>query len=121
MESTVTSEVHFLPAEFQSSVGPIVHFAVQFPECRSVELADEKYMNFATNCNKSSCFSLPFCRYATYKLVQKQPGGEKMVGFTRILHRTKDDILVSEVAPCPFRIQTTSGYSLAEVSSGILS
>ena len=38
-------------------------------------------------------------RYGTYKLVQKMPGGEKLVGFTRILHRSKNDILVDEVSP----------------------
>jgi hypothetical protein len=29
--------------------------------------------------------------YATYKLIQKMPGGERHVAFTRILHRTKPD------------------------------
>jgi hypothetical protein len=32
--------------------------------------------------------------YATYKIVQKQPGGEIMAGFTRILHRTVEDELM---------------------------
>eukprot|EP00884_Botryococcus_braunii_P014590 jgi/Botrbrau1/23131/Bobra.0243s0061.1 len=32
--------------------------------------------------------------YATYKMVQKSPGGEKLVAFTRILHRTKPDVLM---------------------------
>lgn len=36
-------------------------------------------------------------RYGTYKLVQKQPGGEKLVAFTRILHRQKGDVLMAEV------------------------
>lgn len=36
-------------------------------------------------------------RYGTYKLVQKQPGGEKLVAFTRILHRQKGDVLMDEV------------------------
>ena len=36
-------------------------------------------------------------RYATYKAVQKQPGGHQLVAFTRILHRTKPDILYDEV------------------------
>ena len=31
--------------------------------------------------------------YGTFKLAQRQPGGDKMVGFTRILHRTTDDAL----------------------------
>jgi hypothetical protein len=35
--------------------------------------------------------------YSTYKLVQKMPGGERHVGFTRILHRTVDDELMGEV------------------------
>ena len=39
-------------------------------------------------------------RYATYKAVQKQPGGQQLVAFTRILHRTKPDILYNEVALC---------------------
>jgi hypothetical protein len=30
-------------------------------------------------------------------MVQKMPGGEKITGFTRILHRTQDDALVVEV------------------------
>jgi len=36
-------------------------------------------------------------RYASYKLVQQMPGGEKLTGFTRILHRTTDDAVVGEV------------------------
>jgi hypothetical protein len=32
--------------------------------------------------------------YATYKIVQKQPGGEIMAAFTRILHRTVEDELM---------------------------
>ena len=39
------------------------------------------------------------CRYGTYKLVQKMPGGEKMVAFTRILHRQKPDVIMDEVTP----------------------
>ena len=35
--------------------------------------------------------------YSSYKIVQKMPGGEKMTGFTRILHRTVPDILMEEV------------------------
>eukprot|EP00798_Chlamydomonas_sp_ICE-L_P020998 gene20998-27856_t len=35
--------------------------------------------------------------YGTYKLVQKMPGGERMTGFTRILHRTVPDLLMDEV------------------------
>lgn len=47
----------------------------------------------------ASRYSKPFCagRYGTYKLVQKQPGGGKLVAFTRILHRQKGDVLVDEV------------------------
>lgn len=45
-----------------------------------------------------------FCtRYATFKLAKKKPGGEKMTGFTRILHRSEEDVLMTEV--------TTSGKS----------
>ena len=40
---------------------------------------------------------LPAFRHGTYKLVQKMPGGEKLVAFTRILHRTKPDVLMDEV------------------------
>ena len=36
-------------------------------------------------------------RYGTYKLVQKMPGGEKMTGFTRILHRVNADECMDEV------------------------
>lgn len=36
-------------------------------------------------------------RYGTYKLIQGMPGGENMVAFTRILHRTTPDLLMSEV------------------------
>lgn len=36
-------------------------------------------------------------RYGTYKLVQKMPGGEKLTGFTRILHRSTPDELMDEV------------------------
>jgi hypothetical protein len=35
--------------------------------------------------------------YATYKLVQAMPGGERHVAFTRILHRTKPDQLMGEI------------------------
>jgi hypothetical protein len=33
----------------------------------------------------------------TYKLTQKMPGGEKMVGFTRILHRMTHDALSPKI------------------------
>lgn len=36
--------------------------------------------------------------YGTFKLAQRMPGGDKMVGFTRILHRTAHDGL-SPVVP----------------------
>jgi len=35
--------------------------------------------------------------YSTYQLVQQMPGGEKMTGFTRILHRTVPDLLMDEI------------------------
>ncbi|KAG2438731.1 hypothetical protein HXX76_005276 [Chlamydomonas incerta] len=35
--------------------------------------------------------------YGTYKLVQKMPGGDKLTGFTRILHRMKPDDLMNEI------------------------
>ena len=35
-------------------------------------------------------------RYGTYKLVQRMPGGEGLVAFTRILHRTKPDLIMDE-------------------------
>lgn len=35
--------------------------------------------------------------YGTFKLAQKMPGGEKMVAFTRILHRTSDDALSTKL------------------------
>ena len=35
--------------------------------------------------------------YGTYQLAKKQPGGEKMVAFTRILHRTNDDALSTKL------------------------
>jgi hydroxyproline O-arabinosyltransferase len=35
--------------------------------------------------------------YATYKLVQAMPGGERHVAFTRILHRTQPDALMDEM------------------------
>lgn len=35
--------------------------------------------------------------YATYKIAKKMPGGEKMVAFTRVLHRTTGDVLMNEV------------------------
>ena len=36
-------------------------------------------------------------RYGTYKAVQQMPGGQQLVAFTRILHRTTPDILMQEV------------------------
>lgn len=38
------------------------------------------------------------CRYGTYKLVQGSFGGDKLVGFTRILHRTQPDVLMDEAS-----------------------
>lgn len=35
--------------------------------------------------------------YGTYKLVKQMPGGDRLTGFTRILHRTVPDILMDEV------------------------
>jgi hypothetical protein len=35
--------------------------------------------------------------YATFLMAQKQAGGERMVAFTRILHRMEDDALMGEV------------------------
>mmetsp|Transcript_4490 Transcript_4490/g.7562 ORF Transcript_4490/g.7562 Transcript_4490/m.7562 type:complete len:426 (-) Transcript_4490:524-1801(-) len=35
--------------------------------------------------------------YGTYKLAQAMPGGEKLTGFTRIMHRTKDDECMLEI------------------------
>lgn len=35
--------------------------------------------------------------YGTYKLVQKMPGGEKLTGFTRILHRVHEDECMDEI------------------------
>lgn len=35
--------------------------------------------------------------YGTYQLAQKMPGGNKMVAFTRILHRQQPDVLMSEI------------------------
>ncbi|PSC71378.1 hypothetical protein C2E20_5225 [Micractinium conductrix] len=35
--------------------------------------------------------------YGTYKLAQAMPGGDKMVAFTRILHRTTDDALSNKL------------------------
>ena len=36
--------------------------------------------------------------YGTYKLVQQMEGGERLTGFTRILHRTVPDLLMEEVS-----------------------
>ncbi len=35
--------------------------------------------------------------YETYQIIRKQEGGEKLVGFTRILHRSKPDALMEEM------------------------
>lgn len=35
--------------------------------------------------------------YATYKLVQTEKGGDKLIAMTRILHRTKPDVLMDEI------------------------
>ena len=40
---------------------------------------------------------MPALRYGTYKLAQKMAGGEKLVAFTRILHRQTPDVLMDEV------------------------
>ena len=41
--------------------------------------------------------------YGTYKIVQRMPGGETLVGFTRILHRTTDDELMTVRLMFPIR------------------
>lgn len=38
-------------------------------------------------------------RYGTYQLVQKMSGGDQLVAFTRILHRSSTDVLMNEVLP----------------------
>lgn len=43
---------------------------------------------------------MQFCRYHTYQLATEMPGGEKLVGFTRILHRTQPDILMTSNEVC---------------------
>ncbi|KAK9816540.1 hypothetical protein WJX72_001729 [[Myrmecia] bisecta] len=35
--------------------------------------------------------------FGTYKLAQQMPGGDKLVAFTRVLHRTQPDVLMDEV------------------------
>ena len=37
-------------------------------------------------------------RYGTYKMVQAAAGGAQHVAFTRILHRTQPDALMTEVS-----------------------
>ncbi len=37
------------------------------------------------------------CRVATWKLARAQPGGEKMVYISRILHRMTNDEVMDEV------------------------
>lgn len=44
------------------------------------------YLNFQTR-----------IMYGTFKMVQQMPGGDKMAGFTRILHRMTDDALMAEI------------------------
>ena len=47
-------------------------------------------------CHKLA-FVTPVYRYGTYKLVKNMAGGEKLVAFTRILHRQTPDVLMDEV------------------------
>ncbi len=47
-------------------------------------------------CLECACY-WPTIRYGTYKIVQKMPGGDKLTGFTRILHRMTPDELMDEV------------------------
>ena len=37
-------------------------------------------------------------RYGTYQMIQKAAGGDRHVAFTRILHRSEPDILMTQVA-----------------------
>ena len=37
-------------------------------------------------------------RYGTYQMIQKAAGGDQHVAFTRILHRSEPDILMTQVA-----------------------
>eukprot|EP00887_Chlorella_sp_A99_P004360 scaffold15.g4360.t1 len=64
----------------------------------------------------------PYCNfqtrimYATFKLTQAMPGGEKMVAFTRILHRSKGDVLMGEVPTYRRAAQKTSAGRRAQES-----
>ena len=40
---------------------------------------------------------LAAARYGTYRKVQGMPGGERLVAFTRIMHRQTPDVLMEEV------------------------
>ena len=50
-------------------------------------------------CTALPCLPAPqnLVMYGTYQLAQKMPGGDKMVAFTRILHRQTDDALSPRV------------------------
>jgi len=75
--TTTSSNVPLHPAD-KKWPGDTVHTLVTS--------SGDGYQNFQTR-----------IMYATYKLAQKMPGGEKLTGFTRILHRTVPDILMEEV------------------------
>eukprot|EP00873_Tetraselmis_striata_P027120 jgi/Tetstr1/447384/TSEL_034820.t2 len=60
----------------------------------------QEQQNIHTVCTSNGSPYLNFqtrIMYATYRKVQKMPGGERLVAFTRILHRTKPDVLMDEV------------------------
>ncbi|EIE24619.1 hypothetical protein COCSUDRAFT_14028 [Coccomyxa subellipsoidea C-169] len=48
--------------------------------------------------------------YGTYKKAQKMPGGDSLVGFTRILHRTRPDLLMDEASLSPTSCSTVPTF-----------
>ncbi|KAK9795215.1 hypothetical protein WJX73_002433 [Symbiochloris irregularis] len=84
-------EVQKLSAQQSSHAQAVRSSGSQFPD-KGTEIHTlctsngSPYLNFQTR-----------IMHGTYKQVQALPGGERLVGFTRILHRTKPDVLVDEV------------------------
>lgn len=88
-----TAQSQHLPAPSVAKVAPALHSKSFVEEGRTVHTLctsnGSPYINFQSR-----------IMYGTYKLAQKMPGGEKMVAFTRILHRTLPDELMQVWAIC---------------------
>lgn len=85
----------------ESAVSTVKHEAKQLNKAKAVEedkppAGDTIHSLLTSNGSPYQNFQGRIM-YGTYKLVQKMPGGEKLTGFTRVMHRTVPDGLEDEI------------------------